>query len=116
MNNFWGNFLLEVGLFTFLGVLYYFYQRKKILNYEASKVPLVMGFMLQSCLAEKTDQPEPQLDTLIESLDDFLSNKSSHPPVSLLKIYAASPKCSEELKAIITEGLLEIEESNDPKK
>lgn len=116
MNDFLGNLLIELGLFTFLGVLYYFYQKKKIIRYEESKGPLIMGFILQACLAEKKEEKEPQLDTLIESLDDYLLNKSAHPPVSLLRIYMASPSCSPELRDVIAEGLAEFEETHGPKK
>lgn len=104
------NILLELALFTFLGVLYYFYQKRKIIHYEENKAPLIMGFILQSCLTEKKDKAEPQLDTLIEALDDYLHNRSANPPVSLLKVYMASPGCSQELKNIIREGILEYEE------
>lgn len=68
-----------------------------------------MGFILQSCLAEKKDSPQPKLDTLIESLDDYLHNRSAHPPFSLLKMYMDSDECSPELRDIIREGLLEVE-------
>jgi hypothetical protein len=108
MGNFWQNFLIEIGLFTFLGILYYFYQKRKINHYEENKVPLTMGFILQSCLTEKKDGPQPQLDTLIESLDDYLHNKTSHPPLALLKHYMESDECSPELRDIIREGLLEV--------
>lgn len=115
MNDFLGNFLIELGLFTFLGVLYYFYQKRKIIHYEENKIPLVMGFILQSCLTEKKDISEPQLDTLIESLDDYLHNRSSTPPFALLRTYMNSPDCSPELKNIINEGMLEIENSDEKK-
>ncbi len=104
------NILLELALFIFLGVLYYFYQKRKILHYEEHKIPLVMGFILQSCLTEKKGRPEPQLDALIESLDDYLHNRASNPPIALLKVFMNSPECSQELQAIIREGILEIEE------
>lgn len=109
MSNFWENFLLEIGLFTFLGVLYYFYQKRKIVQYEENKGPLVMGFIMQSCLHDKKDQAEPELDTLIESLDDYIQNKTSSPPVALLKHFMASPNCSVELRDIIREGLIELD-------
>lgn len=115
MDTFWENFLIEIGLFTFLGVLYYFYQKKKILSYEENKTPLVMGFILQSCLAEKKDAPQPKLDALIEALDDYLHNRMSSAPISLLTLFMNSPECSVELKNIIREGLLEIG-TNDGKK
>ena len=113
--DFWQNFLIEIGLFIFLGVLYYFYQKRKLTHYEQNKIPLIMGFILQSCLTEKKEGPEPQLDTLIESLDDFLHNKTLHPPLALLKTYMNSSECSSELRDIIREGLLEVETTDGKK-
>jgi hypothetical protein len=110
MNKFWENFLFEIGIFIFLGVLYYFYQKKKIIHYEENKTPLVMGFILQSCLTEKKNIPQPQLDALIESLDDYLHNRTPHPPLALLLHFLESPECSDELKNIIQEGMIEIED------
>lgn len=111
MPDFFQNILLELALFIFLGVLYYFYQKRKIMHYEENKTPLVMGFILQSCLTEKKEAPEPHLDALIEALDDYLHNRSATPPFSLLKMFMGSPECSEELRNIIREGLLEVEEN-----
>ena len=108
MDNFWTNFLAEIGLFTLLGILYYFYQRRKILHYEENKEPMVMNFILQSCLAEKRDESQVELDNVIEALDDYLQNKTITPPSSLLKSYAESKHCSHELRQIIVEGLEEI--------
>ncbi len=108
MNNFW-TFVLEIALFTFLGVLYYFYQKRKIVHYEKNKGPLVMGFILQSCLHDKKEEAQPELDSLIESLDDYLHNKTTTPPVALLKHYMNSNLCSVELSDIIREGLNELE-------
>ena len=107
--NKWENFLLEISLFIFLGILYYFYQKKKIINYESNKLSAVMQFILEACLVEKTDEPQPELDSLIVSIDDFL-NKQSDPPVSQLRLFMNSDKCTAELKEIIQEGLKEIEE------
>ena len=115
MATFWQNFLLEIGLFTFLGVLYYFYQKRKILNFEKNKNPLIMGFILQSCLAEKEDRSQPELDHLIEAIDDYLHNRISEPPIKLLKTFTISEQCSDELKEIILEGINELE-MNDGKK
>ncbi len=109
MDSFWANFAIEIGIFSFLGLLYYFYQKKKILHYEANKTPMVMSYILQSCLLEKGDEPQPELDTLIEALDDFAQEKTQTPPLALLKLYSKNEKCSEELKNIIEEGLKEIE-------
>jgi hypothetical protein len=115
MDDIWINILLEIGLFTFLGILYYFYQKRKIISYEENKVPLVMGFILQSCLSEKKDGNEPELDALIEALDDYLHNRSSHPPIALLKLYMNSSMCSIELQEVIREGLNEINDGTGKK-
>jgi hypothetical protein len=112
MTSFWENVLLEIGLFVFLGMLYYFYQRRKIIQDEEQKGPLVMGFILQSCLIAKKEIPQPKLDTLIESLDDYLHNKTPHPPIALLHVFMKSEECPQELRDIIQEGLVEIETKN----
>ena len=109
MQNFWQNFLIEIGLFTFLGILYYFYQRRKIIHYEENKIPLVMGFILQSCLMEKKEEVPSEVDHIIEALDDYLHNKTAFPPIALLKHYLNSDSCSEELRDVISSGLNEIE-------
>ena len=109
MDNMWLNFALEIGLFSFLGILYYFYQKRKILRYEENKTPLVMSFILQSCLAEKLDTAQPELDHVIEALDDFLKEKTAHPPVTLLKNFVLNPTCPPDLKEVIQEGLKELE-------
>lgn len=68
-----------------------------------------MGFILQSCLAEKEEKLQPELDALIESIDDYLHNRSKHPPIVLLKKFMKSENCSNELREIIREGLNELE-------
>jgi hypothetical protein len=110
MDNFWQNFLLEIALFTFLGILYYFYQKRRLVRYEENKRPLVMGFILQACLTEKRDLPQPELDALIEALDDYLHNRSAAPPLALLRRYAGLPACSAELRNVIAEGLAEVDD------
>ena len=110
MDNVWFNVALEVGFFSLLGMLYYFYQKRKIIRYEENKTPLVMNFIIQSCLSEKNDdQAQPELDHVIEALDDFLKQNSAHPPLTLLKTFALSPECSPDLKEIILDGLKEID-------
>ena len=108
MSDILGNLAVEMAFFTLLGVLYYFYQRRKILAYEENKGPLVMGFILQSCLTERGETPHQELDNIIESIDDYIHNRIAHPPVALLKHYAASSNCSPELKAVIEEGIAEL--------
>lgn len=109
MDKFWMNFALEIGFFSLLGVLYYFYQKRKILRISDNTTPIVMTYFLQTCLSEKEDRPQPELDELIEALDDYLKDKSSTPPFTVLRKFAQSPECSEGLQAVIFEGLKEIE-------
>ncbi len=110
MSSFWINFAVEIGFLSLLGVLYYFYQKKKIIHHEENKPSMILNFILQSCLAEKTDNPQPELDNLILELDDFLNNKTSQPPFTLLKNFSQSSTCSAELKATILEGLKELDQ------
>ena len=105
--------LYEMLLFSLLGLLYYFYQKKKILSYEENKAPLIMGYILQSCLSVRGENPDSELDPVIESLDDFLHNKTSTPPTALLTVYAGSPSCNADLREVILQG---IEDLNDSKK
>ncbi|MGE3608723.1 MAG: hypothetical protein AB7I27_03970 [Bacteriovoracaceae bacterium] len=109
MDNFWINFIFEILLFIVLGVLYYLYQKRKIGQYEQNKTPLVMGYILQCCLTEKGEDNNHELTTLIESLDDYLQNKITTPPLALLVKYSNSAHCSEELKSVIEEGLKELQ-------
>lgn len=107
------NLLYEMILFSLLGVLYYFYQKKKILSYEENKGPIIMGYLLQSCLSVRGEKADPEMDPVIESLDDYLHNKTATPPTALLTVYARSPNCPAELKDVILQG---IEDLNDSKK
>lgn len=107
MFDLWGNILLEIGLFAIFGVLYYFYQKRKIMHYEANKGPIIMEMILQSCLSDKNDSPQPELDGVIEALDDYLQKKSDTAPTALLNQFAQSGACSPELKNVIVEGLEE---------
>jgi len=115
MSESWQNILMEIGLFIILGVLYYFYQKRKIVSYEENKGPLIMGFILQSCLTEKQETSQPELDSVIESIDDYLHNRTPTPPSALLRLFMNSPQCSKELSDIIREGLNELEESDGKK-
>ncbi len=99
----------EISLLIILGVLYYFYQKKKILKYEQNKGPMMMGYVLHSCLAERGESPDPDLDPVIEAIDDYLHNRAQTPPTALLKTFASSPRCSPELKDVIEEALSELE-------
>jgi hypothetical protein len=96
---------LEIGFLALLGLLYYFYQRKKILRSQENTELADMSYVLHAVLNERTDEADPEADALIEALDDFISNKTSTPPRALLRVYADSPKCSPELRALIHEAL-----------
>lgn len=102
------NLLYELAVLVFLGVLYYFYQKRKILSYEANKGPMIMGYILQACLAVRGENPDEQLDPVIESLDDYLLNKTATPPTALLAAYAKSPSCTTELRDVILQGLEDL--------
>jgi hypothetical protein len=99
----------ELSTFALLGVLYYFYQKRKILKYDEQKAPLICGPLLQACLIERDLGSSPELDAAIIGLDDFLHNKFPQPPIALLKILSSSPRCPEDLKSIIDESVLELE-------
>jgi hypothetical protein len=103
------NLLFELALFILLGILYYFYQKKKIIAYEEKRPHLVLEQILISCLAEKRHEFPKEQDQLIESLDDYLHNRTMTPPYDLMKAFMNSEECSPELKQTIHEGLLEIE-------
>lgn len=102
------NLLYEMALFSLLGVLYYFYQKRKILSFEENKGPMIMGYVLQSCLSVRGENPDPKLDPVIEALDDYLHNKSSTPPTALLTVYANSPECNPELRDVILQGIEDL--------
>ena len=108
MDSFWANFAIEIGFLSLLGILYYFWQKKKILNFEKEKPMILMGQILQTCLVVRGDTPNEKLDPIIEALDDFLHAKSANPPTALLKIYAERSDCDPELKEVILESLREL--------
>lgn len=105
----WFNFALEIGFLSFLGVLYYFWQKRRILKYEENKTPLVMNFLLEACLSEKNETAQPELDQVIEALDDYITKKNTLAPLLLLKKFAAASSCPPDLSHAITQGLKEIE-------
>jgi len=111
VNNTISNILIEIGILCLLGILYFFYQRNKILTFEKNKTPMMMGLLLQSLLAERGEQANPDIDPIIEALDDYLQNKTINPPTKLLTQYASSPTCGQEMKDIILEALGELNEN-----
>jgi hypothetical protein len=72
---------------------------------------MLMGLLLQSLLAERGEIENPEIDPIIEALDDYLQNKTINPPINLLTQYASSPTCGQEMKEIILEALKELNEN-----
>jgi hypothetical protein len=103
------NLLYEMALFSLLGVIYYFYQKRKILAYEENKGTIIMGHILQSCLYVRGDDPNAELDPVIEALDDYLHNRTLAAPTALLSVYAKSSSCAPELRDIIVQGLEDLD-------
>lgn len=101
---------LEMALFAGLGVLYYFYQKKRILRHEEEKATYLMGFILEASLSERGDEAHATLDPLIEAIDDFLHNRISTPPFGLMKICAKDASFSEEYRNVLQEALNELSE------
>jgi hypothetical protein len=109
MNDLWMNFALEIGLFSILGIGYYFYQKRKIIHFEENKNPIIINYILEICLAEKTESKEKELDDLIIELDDYLNQKKLTPPIKQLRDFSESTFCSPRLKEVIQSSLKEIE-------
>jgi len=104
---------IELGLLGLFGLLYYLYQRRKILAFEADKIPSQLGLILQLLLLEHDkNSTDPILNELIEEIDRFLHGETSHPPLALMKVYSENqPNHSPDLKRMIAEILVEINES-----
>lgn len=102
------NLSLEMALFAFLGVLYYFYQKKRILRHEAEKTTYIMSFLLEATLSERGEHPHERLDPLIEAIDDYLHNRTSAPPVGLLKLCAEDARFSAEYRDVLQESIREL--------
>lgn len=109
MIEFWLKLVLEISFLALLGVLYYFYQKKKLLGFDQDKIHIIMEVILNSCLNEKNEYPQPELDRLIETIDDYLKGLTPSPPLDQIRHYLENKKCSEDLRSIINEGLKELE-------
>jgi hypothetical protein len=102
----------EISLLGTLGLVYYFYQRKKILNYEKNRLSDLLSFMLQQSLVERGDKENHELDRIIVQLDDSLKSGSQNFPIDNLRRYSQRKDCSEEYREIIKALLNEINENN----
>lgn len=109
MNQNWQNLLFEIALLILLGILYYFYQKKKILKADENRIPYILEFVLQACLAEK-EEDQAELDKLIEEIDDYLQNKNDIVPIQVMKNFKESTYCNPDLKEVLHEALIEIEQ------
>jgi hypothetical protein len=108
MNSTWINLLLELALFIILGILYYFYQKKKILADQKNLSRSFLEMTLQACLREKNHYSNEKLDQLIICIDDYLNDLHHPTPYQEMKLYLHHPDCSEELKVIMRETLQEV--------
>ncbi len=72
---------------------------------------MVAGYILECCLVDRGEQTDPELDAIIEALDDYLNNRVATPPLTQLKHFSQTQICSPELKDIITEGLSVLEKN-----
>lgn len=101
---------LEMAILAGLGMLYYFYQKKKILRHEEEKATYLMGFILEASLSERGDDSHELLDPLIEAIDDFLHNRTTTPPLGLMRVCAGHTRFSEEYRSVLQEALSELNE------
>jgi hypothetical protein len=111
MNNMIQGLIWELLLLAFLGVLYYFYQKRKLISYELNKTPVIISYLLQSSLSERGEENNLELDSIIASLDDYLKNKSKTIPFKELNTYSRRKDCSPEFRQIIIDSLEELNET-----
>jgi len=100
---------IELAVLAGLGLLYYFWEKKRILQFEENKAMAIASPLLQACLIEQEQTSFTLLDNFILALDDFLHGKTSYFPTSLAQELVKDPKCPEDLAAIITESLKEMD-------
>jgi hypothetical protein len=103
------NIAIELAILSLLGMVYYFYQKRKLAHFEKNKTLISMNLILDMCLSRKSDSASPQLDLLIEALDDFITQKTEQPPLELIQTYLKSEECSPDLYREITTTLREFE-------
>ena len=109
MTEFWQNILVELIILVALGLGYYFFQRNRILRFEANKIPYLYSQMLQILLVHKDESlKQPLLDSLIIKLDDFINQTSSHDPKSEINEFMNSSECPSEIKIELSAILEQI--------
>lgn len=99
---------IELIVLGLLGVIYYFWQKRRILNFENNKAVAVAAPLLQACLIEQDQGSFELLNHFIIALDDFIHGKSSYFPTSLAEQLIQEQQCPADLADIIKESLREI--------
>lgn len=99
---------IELSVLIFLGLIYYYWQKKRILRFEENKAVTVAAPLLQACLIEQEQADFSLLSHFIVALDDFLHGKSSYFPTTLAQELIKDKQCPDDLVEIIKESLKEI--------
>lgn len=102
------NLAIELVVLAALGLIYYFWQKRRILQFEQNKSLAVAAPLLQACLIEKDQQSFEMLESFILELDDFLHGKSSSFPTALAEQLAGHSACPQDLSEVIKESLKEL--------
>lgn len=102
------NLAIELAVLAALGLVYYFWQKRRILQFEQNKSYAVAAPLLQACLIEKDQQSFEMLESFILELDDFLHGKSGSFPTVLAEQLASNKACPHDLSEVIKESLKEL--------
>lgn len=99
MTEFWQNILVELIILVALGLGYYFFQRNRILRFEANRIPYLYSQMLQILLVHKDESiQQPHLDSLIIKIDDFVNQTTDLEPKDEMKSFLNSAECTPEIR------------------
>lgn len=102
------NLAIELAVLAALGLIYYFWQKRRIIQFEQNKSYAVAAPLLQACLIEKDQQSFEMLESFIIELDDFLHGKSASFPTVLAEQLAGHKACPHDLSEVIKESLKEL--------
>ena len=102
------NLAIELALLAALCLIYYFWQKRRIIKFEQNKSLAVAAPLLQACLIEKDQQSFEMLESFIIELDDFLHGKSASFPTVLAEQLAGHKACPHDLSEVIKESLKEL--------
>jgi len=99
MTDVWQGLVIELVILALLGVGYYLFQKRRILRFEANKVPYLYSRMLQLLLVHKDESiAQPKLDDLIIKIDDFINQTTNINPKSEVQKFLNSSDCHSEYK------------------